>query len=230
MTPVLDTGCCTLAGRRGVNEDHAAVALPAPGDEALGAIAAVADGVSVGGLGREAAQTTAIGLLADYHAAPPTWDTTVVLDRLIGAQNAWLADHNRRRRSADADGAVGMTTLTALVLRGQAWTLAHVGDSRAWLVRARPAGDAAGDARPECVQLTSDHAYEHQHEASRLTRAIGLDDQVRVDYLQGELTPATSSSSPATACTASSARRRSPGTPPPAATRRPRPRRWRARR
>ena len=94
----------------------------------------------------------------------------MVLDRLIGAQNAWLADHTRRRRSADADGAVGMTTLTALVLRGQAWTLAHVGESRAWLC-ARPGRGRGGDARPECVQLTSDHAFEHQHEASRLTRA-----------------------------------------------------------
>ena len=152
-------------------------------------IAVVADGVSSGGLGREAAQTTAMSLLADYHAAPDTWETTVVLDRLIGAQNAWLADHNRRRRSAGPDGGIGMTTLTALVLRGQAWTLAHVGDTRAWLVRDGAPAKAGGGGpdRPDCVQLTHNHAFEHQHESSRLTRAIGLDDQVRIDYVQGEL-------------------------------------------
>ena len=31
-----------------------------------------------------------------------------------------------------------MTTLTALVLRGHAFTLAHVGDTRAWLLRGGP--------------------------------------------------------------------------------------------
>ncbi len=35
--------------------------------------------------------------------------------------------------------------------------------------------------------LTHDHAFDHPDQTSRLTRAIGLDDQVRVDYLQGEL-------------------------------------------
>ena len=194
MTPSLDIGCCSLGGRRERNEDFAAVRCPAPGEEALGAIAAIADGVSTGGFGREAAQTTALSLLADYHAAPDTWDTTVVLDRLIGAQNGWLADHNRRRQSASRDAGIGMTTLTALVLRGHAWTLAHVGDTRAWLLRPadRPAAGAPGDGEDgrdgvDCVQLTHDHAFDHPDQTSRLTRAVGLDDQVRVDYLQGEL-------------------------------------------
>jgi serine/threonine protein phosphatase PrpC len=95
------------------------------------------------------------------------------MDRLIAAQNAWLADHNRRRRH---DGA--MTTLTALALHGQSYTLAHVGDTRAWRVRR-----GEGAATP----LTVDHALDHPDLRSRLTRAVGLDDHVRVDYLQGEL-------------------------------------------
>ena len=69
-----------------------------------------------------------------------------------------------------------MTTLTALVLRGHSYTLAHVGDTRAWLLR-----------DGELTQLTQDHAFDHPDFRSRLTRAIGLDDAVRVDYLQGEL-------------------------------------------
>jgi hypothetical protein len=112
----------------------------------------------------------------DYFGCPDTWDTTVVLDRLIGAQNAWLADHNRRRQGAGNEGGAAMTTITALVLRGHAFTLAHVGDTRAWLVRGT-----------ECVQLTQDHSFDHPDQRSRLTRAVGLDDRVRIDFLQGEL-------------------------------------------
>ena len=106
-----------------------------------GLIAAIADGVSTGGGGLEAAQTTVMSLLADYFATPDTWEPTAALDRLIGAQNVWLADHNRRRQDA---AHTALTTLTALVLHGQSYTLAHVGDTRAWRVRARW---RAGDAR-----------------------------------------------------------------------------------
>jgi serine/threonine protein phosphatase PrpC len=182
----VDIGYFSDKGPRARNEDFAAAMAPAPQDAQRGLVAALADGVSSGGGGLEAAQTTVMSVVNDYHGAPDTWDTTVVLDRLIEAQNAWLAGHNRRRQGRGAGKdlpGVAMTTLTALVLRGHSWTLAHVGDSRAWLVRA--AGQA--DAEPECIQLTQDHAFDHPDQRSRLSRAIGLDDWVRVDYLQGEL-------------------------------------------
>ena len=147
--------------------------LPEPGQEGMGAIAAIADGVSMGGMGREAAQTTVTRLVRDYFGTPETWDTTVALDRIIAAQNSWLAGINRRRHPV-----IGLTTLTALVLRGHAWTLAHVGDTRAWLLRG-PDSD--------CVQLSQDHGFDHPDQRSRLTRAVGLDDRVRIDFMQGEL-------------------------------------------
>ncbi len=175
----VEIGHFSLKGPREVNEDFAASVRPAPHDEARGLVAAIADGVSAGGRGREAAQTSVMSVVQDYFACPDTWDTTVVLDRLIGAQNAWLADHNRRRQGAAADAGAAMTTLTALVLRGHAFTLAHVGDTRAWLLRGGPEG--------ECTQLTQDHCFEHPDQRSRLTRAVGLDDRVRIDFLQGEL-------------------------------------------
>ena len=177
----VEIGHFTLTGPRDLNEDFAASVRPPPHDEARGLIAAIADGVSTGGRGLEAAQTTVMSLVQDYFGAPDTWDTTVALDRIIGAQNAWLADHNRRRLGVGKEGGVAMTTLTALVLRGHAFTLAHVGDTRAWLLR----GTAGATA--EFAQLSQDHCFDHPDQRSRLTRAIGLDDRVRIDYLQGEL-------------------------------------------
>ncbi|WP_395700640.1 protein kinase domain-containing protein [Aquabacterium sp.] len=168
----VDIGRCSERGSREHNEDFAAV-LQAPAHEAgRGLIAAVADGVSAGGHGRAAAQTAVISLVNDFHAVPATWETTVALDRLIGAHNAWLADHNRRR----SDDASGLTTLTALVLQGQTWTVAHVGDTRAWLLR-----------EGELSCLTQDHALAHPDLRSQLTRALGLEDTVRVDFHQGAL-------------------------------------------
>jgi len=177
MSFEVDIGYSSQRGPRELNEDFAGAVHAPPGDEARGLIAAIADGVSSGGHGREAAQTTVMGLLADYFATPATWEPTAALDRLIGAQNGWLADHNRRRQGKDGGG-TALTTLTALVLHGQGYTLAHVGDTRAWRVRA--GGEPA-------VPLTQDHAFDHPDMRSRLTRAIGLDDQVRVDYVQGDV-------------------------------------------
>ncbi|HWP11794.1 MAG TPA: PP2C family serine/threonine-protein phosphatase, partial [Ramlibacter sp.] len=167
----IDIGFTSATGRKEVNEDFAAAMLPEPGQEAMGAIAAIADGVSAGGMGREAAQTTVTSLVRDYFGTPETWDTTVALDRVIAAQNAWLAGVNRRRQPA-----CGLTTLTALVLRGQGYALAHVGDTRAYLLRAG-----------EVSQLTHDHAVDHPDFSHTLLRAVGAEDRLVVDYSQGDL-------------------------------------------
>ncbi|RYY97280.1 MAG: serine/threonine-protein phosphatase, partial [Comamonadaceae bacterium] len=155
----LDIGLVCRAGRAEKNEDFAAVQMPQdhPGHD--GMLAAVADGVSAGGWGREAAQTT-VG-------------SQVALDRILAAQNTWLFGVNRRRQPA-----YGLTTLTALVLRGQSFTLAHVGDTRAYLLR-----------QGQIEQLTEDHVMGGADFSHRLTRAVGLEDRVAVDYRQGEVLP-----------------------------------------
>jgi len=187
MSFTVDIGCSSQRGQRALNEDFAGAVRAPAAEAARGLIAAVADGVSSGGQGLEAAQTTVMGLLGDFFATPDTWETTVVLDRLISAQNAWLADHNRRRQGPG--GGAALTTLTALALQGQTWTLAHVGDSRAWQLRAAASvvGDEATSPADELLLLSTDHAFDHPDQRSRLTRAMGLDDVVRLDFAQGDV-------------------------------------------
>lgn len=174
----VQAGQASQRGPRDRLEDFAAIRHPQPHEQTWGLIAAIADGVSEGGRGLEAAQTAVLSLLGDYHATPATWDTSVALDRLIGSHNAWLADHNRRRQATAAREGEGaaMTTLTALVLRGHGYTLAHVGDTRAYLIRSG-----------QCTQLTQDHVMGTRAFQNGLTRALGLDDAVRVDYLEGDV-------------------------------------------
>ena len=167
----IDIGFASLAGRKDTNEDFCAAMLPEAGQEAMGSIVAIADGVSTGGMGKEAAQTTVTSLVRDYYGTPETWDTTVALDRIISAQNAWLSGVNRRRHPA-----MGMTTLTAVVLRGQSYALAHVGDTRAYLLR-----------EGRLTQLTSDHVVDHPDLRHQLLRCVGAEDTLVVDYSQGDL-------------------------------------------
>ena len=165
MSLDLDIGFDSQAGRKRVNEDFAGMQLPGPGEGAHGAIAAIADGVSTGGFGAEAAQTSVTSVVRDYYGTPAAWDSTVALDRVIAAQNAWLAGTNRRRAPAS-----GLTTLTVLVLRGHGWSLAHVGDTRAYLVRGG-----------RVTLLTHDHAVAQHDFRHQLTRAVGAEERVVVD-------------------------------------------------
>ncbi len=166
----IDIGYTSLAGTKPINEDFAGAMLPAKDDKDMGVIMALADGVSMGGMGKEAAQTTVTSLVRDYFCTPPTWDTSVALDRIIAAQNAWLVALNKRRPE------LGFTTLTALVLRGQTYTLAHVGDTRCYLLR-----------DGQLTQLTHDHIVNHTDFKHQLLRSVGSEDRLAVDYSQGEV-------------------------------------------
>lgn len=172
----LDTGLSSLQGKRTRNEDFAGVQAPAAHEAERGWVAALADGVSGSetGDGLMAAQTSVMCLLRDFHAVPADWDASVALDRLLGHQNAWLAAHNRRP-GPQGQPREALTTLTAFALRGRRYALAHVGDSRAWLLR-----------DGECLLLTQDHRLERRDFAG-LTRALGLDDALRLDHSAGEL-------------------------------------------
>ncbi len=167
----IDPGVASLRGPRERNEDFAGLQFE-PGGHGL--VAALADGVSTGGEGLLAAQTSVRTLLADFHATPTHWDPGVRLERLLAAQNSWLSAHNRRP-GADGQAREALCTCTALALQGRRFALAHVGDSRAWLLR-----------EGQLLQLTQDHRLPRQDFAG-LTRALGLDPALHLDHSQGEL-------------------------------------------
>ena len=167
----IDTGYASASGRKSVNEDFCAALLPEASELAMGCILAIADGLSVGGMGKEAAQTTVTSLVRDYFGTPPSWETREALGRIITAQNRWLHGVNKRRAPA-----LGLTTLTALVLKGSAYTVAHVGDTRAYLLRGGV-----------LTQLTQDHVADHPDMQNQLLRSVGAQDHIVVDYIQGEM-------------------------------------------
>ena len=176
MPLIVSTGHASLAGPRPRNEDFVGMAVP-EGDELAvkGVLAAIADGVSGNGGGREAAEYTVRGLLTDYYAAPDTWEPALAIDRVLDAINRWVLaqgqSHPEWRGMA--------TTLTALVLRGRRYTLAHAGDTRCYLLRAG-----------RLTQLTTDHVWEQPEMQHVLTRGIGIDVSLHLDFADGELEPA----------------------------------------
>lgn len=164
-------GQASAAGPKPQNEDYFGWAEPS-GDErvAKGIVAAVADGVSGCDDGELASRLVIRGLLADYYATPDTWEPALAMQRVIQSLNRWILGQASRK------GQTLVTTLSALVLRGQRYGFAHVGDTRIYRLRG---------SKLEC--LTRDHVWEKAGMQHVLTRAIGLDVALAVDYQEGDL-------------------------------------------
>lgn len=156
-------------GPRSENQDALRAVTPAPALAASkGCLFALADGVSQCADGGLAARATLQALALDYYATPETWPVAQALDRLLVAQNRWL--------QANGGGQPLLTTLTALVLRGRRYTLAHVGDCRAYRFN-----------HGSLELLSEDHVWEQPGMQHVLKRAMGLDQHLVVDYSEGEL-------------------------------------------
>ena len=165
----LTFGEASATGPRSENQDAIRVVTPAPALAASkGYLFALADGVSQCADGGLAARATLQALALDYYSTPETWAVTQSLDRVLVAHNRWL--------QANGGGQRLLTTLSALILRGRRFTLAHIGDCRAyrWL-------------NGTLERLSEDHVWEQPGMQHVLKRAMGLDQHLVMDYLDGEL-------------------------------------------
>lgn len=189
--PIQFTALSDVGKVRSNNEDSYLAYIP-PLQEAekldVRAVLVVADGMGGHALGELASQTAVKafteGLFTSLakHKQPME---QVLKDAVSHANDAVY-----QLAQEEAKGRPG-TTLTALVLRSDSFYIAHVGDSRAYLLR-------DGQLR----QLTSDHTWVAQevahgrmkpHEAQNspfrnyLTRALGSKPTVEADILAGGL-------------------------------------------
>ena len=169
MALQLSFGEATATGPRTENQDAIRVVTPAPALAASkGYLLALADGVSQCADGGLAARATLQALALDYYSTPETWAVAQSLDRLLVAHNRWL--------QAGSGGQPLLTTRSALILRGRRFTLAHVGDCRAYRLHGG-----------QLERLSEDHVWEQPGMQHVLKRALGLDQHLVVDYLEGEL-------------------------------------------
>lgn len=156
-------------GPREENQDALRLVTPAPALAASkGYLFAIADGVSQCADGGLAARSTLQAMAQDYYATPQTWGVAQSLDRLLQAQNRWL--------QANGGGQPLLTTVSALVLRGRRFTLAHVGDCRVYRWHA-----------DQLQRISEDHVWDQPGMQHVLKRALGLDQHLVLDFLDGEL-------------------------------------------
>lgn len=127
------------------NEDYLGHAAPDASErsQSLGWLFAVADGVGGHDLGEVASKTAIQNVVEGFRSALPSENHGALLERLIRKANVDVVDAGR---AASPGGIPMATTIVACALRYDRVTVAHVGDSRCYLIR-----------RGEAALLTSDH-------------------------------------------------------------------------
>jgi serine/threonine protein phosphatase PrpC len=161
-------GIATEQGSRERNEDYVACYVGTGDQQArLGSVAVIADGVGGAKGGRVAAELAVRGFIDGHLGQNAMLGIQRNCGRTVEAVNRWVHSTGRRDRALE-----GMAcTLTALILRGRQVHLIHVGDSRAYRWR---------DARLD--RLTTDHTMRGAGLEHILTRAVGAEESIRIDY------------------------------------------------
>ena len=160
----LSVGFASFAGKRPDNQDYLAAHL---GDSARGAVAALADGVGGAKGGREAAELAVRSFIDGYMGLPETLGPQRAGARALEAANAWI--HAQGQRDPALEGMA--CTFSALMLRGRAAHVLHVGDSRVYRY---------SEGRLE--RLTSDHVAGRGDLRHALLRAVGFEPSVKLDH------------------------------------------------
>jgi serine/threonine protein phosphatase PrpC len=190
MTHAVHTAARSITGRRRRNEDAYFV-------DPDSRVFAVLDGMG-GQAGGDVASTVGAQTIADFYATiannpEATWPYAIDLRRpMVENQlDAAIRLANRKIRALRHEQFGGMgTTIASLALRGPLAVLAHVGDSRVYLLR-----------NTKLTQLTRDHSLYEQlradgidlpplsefPHANVITRALGPLEDERPDLTRLEL-------------------------------------------
>jgi serine/threonine protein phosphatase PrpC len=162
-------------GPKAQNQDAFAAWLPTDSQlESKGAVASIADGVSACSRAREAAVTCVTNFIQDYSQTPDTWMVKRAASRVLEGLNRWC--HGQHDYQHDGHSQM-VTTFSALVFKSTTGYLLHVGDSRIYRLQGK-----------QFEQLTADH-ISRQGSNRYLTRAIGIDPKLDIDYRTFELLP-----------------------------------------
>lgn len=160
----------TSEGIKSINEDSVNSFIPNDAHQLThkGLCALVADGVSTAEAGKQASHISVSQFVEDYYQTPDTWSVEHAGKQVLSAINLKLF------RLSDAyrvEGKGYLCTFSAVILKSRTAHIFHVGDSRVYILR-----------KGELKQLTQDHSVFISKSQAVLSRAMGMDTQIHVDY------------------------------------------------
>lgn len=166
-------------GRKEINQDfHGAVVPAEPQLTAKGIAVALADGISSSAVSQLASETAVRGFLEDYYCTSPAWSVKKSAQRVLMSVNSWLYSQTRQGPDPHDKDRGYVCTFSALVLKSNTAHLFHAGDARIYRLRDR-----------SLEQLTTDHRLWVASGQSYLSRALGVNPHLEIDYQSTPLEP-----------------------------------------
>ncbi len=135
-----------------------------------GIACAIADGMGSCAKAREASEHCVKSFLNDYFSTPETWSVKSSGAKVLTAINNWLLSNGNKEH---ANGMV--TTFSGIVFKSTTAYIFHIGDSR--IYRFRQNNDSC-----DLELLTTDHRVWISDEKNYLSRAMGIDSHLDIDY------------------------------------------------
>jgi serine/threonine protein phosphatase PrpC/ribosomal protein L39E len=159
-------------GRKDTNQDfHGALTPEEPLLSTKGIAVVLADGISSSSVSRIAAESAVKSFLTDYYCTSETWSVKTSAQRVIAAANSWLHSQTRRGQNPFDQDKGYVCTFDAVVLKARTAHIFHVGDSRVYRL------DGAS-----LEQLTEDHRVSVAAGQHYLSRALGVQRDIEIDY------------------------------------------------
>ncbi|MBL4712262.1 MAG: protein phosphatase 2C domain-containing protein, partial [Gammaproteobacteria bacterium] len=163
----IDLGQSSDKGIKEHNEDFYGAYTPEGSTlDNKGIACAIADGMGSCTNAQEASEHCVKSFLNDYFSTPETWTVKSSGAKVLTAINNWLLS------KGDQQHKHGMvTTFSAIVFKSTTAHIFHIGDSRIYRFR-------NGDLE----LLTTDHRVWISDEKNYLSRAMGIDSHLDIDY------------------------------------------------
>jgi len=159
-------------GRKEINQDFHGVYSPEePFLTSKGIAITLADGISSSSVSQIASESAVKGFLADYFSTSEAWSVKKSALQVLTATNSWLYSQSRQSEYRYQLDKGYVCTLSSLIIKSNTAHILHVGDSRIYQVHGK-----------SLEQLTKDHCVWVSPEKSQLSRALGMDSMLDIDY------------------------------------------------
>ena len=159
-------------GRKEINQDFHGIYFPKePLLSSKGIAIALADGISSSNVSQIASKASVTGFLEDYFCTSETWSVKKSAQRVLMATNSWLHSQTMQSQHRYDKDKGYVCTLSSIIIKSTTAHIFHIGDSRIYLLRDN-----------SLEQLTEDHRHWVTSEKSYLSRALGINQQLDIDY------------------------------------------------
>jgi serine/threonine protein kinase len=165
-------GSATNKGVKPINQDFMGSLIPEePLLSAKGIVLAMADGISSSQVSQIASQTAISSFLDDYYCTSESWSVKSSVQKVVRSINSWLFAQTRNSPYRYEKDKGYICTFSALILKSNTAYLFHSGDTRIY----RLSGG-------QLEQLTEDHRRVVSADVSYLSRALGINQALEIDY------------------------------------------------